>query len=308
MFVILLIGMLLTGCSSALVVANVPTHSLPPLPSETATLTPFMAVPNTPTLTITLTPTATSTPTMTPSPTPLPSATPTATWMFNEAGKVTAPILLYHHVADIEPTGRYYISPAIFEQQLAALKQWGYTAVTISSIVDALTKGADLPARPVVITFDDGDADVYQNAFPIMQKYGFVGTFYLVGLTLNARSIVTSEQVGEMITAGWEIGSHSMSHIDLTQNHDAILYEAGTSKANLSKELNVKVNTFSYPYGLIDPFVVGKVIDYGYKAGVGLGESYVHTWNDLYYLNRLEVQSSYDMDKFASLLPWHDQP
>jgi hypothetical protein len=68
------------------------------------------------------------------------------------------------------------------------------------------------------------------------------------------------------------------------------------------------VKSFAYPFGTIDPYVVTKVQDYGYQSAVGLGVSYEHTMSTLYYLSRMEVQSSYDMDKFASMLPWHDSP
>ncbi len=297
-------SLLLSSCSTVLVVTADPPTDTPQLPS----LTPFLAEKNTPTPTLTPLPTETLTPTTTQTPTPQPSPTATPTWIFNSTGKVIAPILLYHHVADIEPASRYYISPQVFQAQMEALHQWGYTAVPISTIVEVITKGGELPPRPVVITFDDGNEDVYTNAFPIMQELGFVGTFFIIGQTIGATHVVTDAQLEEMISAGWEIGSHSMSHLDLTQRHDQVQYEIGLSKSTLEKELTTKVEVFAYPYGTTDPYLVSKVQDYGYLAAVGLGTSFQHSLATLYYLSRMEVQSIYDMDKFASMLPWHDQP
>lgn len=292
--------LILSGCSSVRVLPTDPVTDTP----EPATLTPFLAVTSTATSTFTPPPTETPTATFTATSTPEPSPTITPTWILNNTGKVIAPILLYHHVADVDPANRYYISPKVFQEQMEALQSWGYTALPISTIVETIIKGGELPQRPVVITFDDGNEDVYTNAFPIMQKLGFVGTFFIVGQSIGAAHLVSAPQLEEMIAAGWEIGSHSMSHLDLTKMHDKVQYEIGMSKANLEKELKTKVHVFAYPFGTTDPYLVSKVQNYGYLAAVGLGTSYEHGWSTLFYLSRIEVQSSYDMAKFASILPW----
>lgn len=246
------------------------------------------------------------TPTLTPEPTltPTPTVTPTPEWTYHPAGEVTVPILLYHHVADIEPGNRYYVSPNAFDQQMAWLAQNGYTTITISTVVQAITTGAMLPPRPVVISFDDGDDDVYINAFPIMQKYGYVGTFYLIASRIDGKNVVTTDHVAELVAAGWEIGSHSNTHVDLSKNHDALPFEVVTSRDDLQYRLQVPVNTFAYPFGAIDPAVVNAVANNGYLGAVGLGILSNHNLSTLYYLSRLEVQSDYDMEKFISLLPW----
>jgi peptidoglycan/xylan/chitin deacetylase (PgdA/CDA1 family) len=296
----LVFSFILSGCSSVPVQPTNPVTITP----EPATLTPFLAVANTATSTITPSPTGTPTSTFTATSTLEPSPTITSTWILNNTGKVVAPILLYHHIADVDPANRYYISPKVFQEQMETLRSWGYTALPISVIVDTIIKGGELPQRPVVITFDDGDEDVYTNAFPIMQKLGFVGTFFIVGQSIGAAKLVTAPQLEEMIAAGWEIGSHSMSHLDMTQMHDKVQYEIGMSKVNLEKELKTKVCVFAYPFGTTDPYLVTKVQNYGYTAAVGLGTTYEHGWSTLFYLSRIEVQYSYDMTKFASILPW----
>jgi peptidoglycan/xylan/chitin deacetylase (PgdA/CDA1 family) len=272
--------------------------------------TPFQAVTNTPisipptyTPSPAFTPTLTNTPT--PTETPIPTETPEA--IFNPGGDVIAPILLYHHVSEAGGGNRYFVTPEVFQAQLQALRDWGYTSLTVSDLVNVLINGGELPARPVVITFDDGNIDIYQNAFPIMQEMGFVGTFYIVGNRLQSKYYVDAEQLKEMINAGWEIGDHSMSHIDLTLDHSVIGYEAATSRSVLVDALGVSINTFAYPYGKIDDFVVNSISEYGYRAGMGLGTSWRHTWGTIFYMSRIEVQGSYDMAKFASLLPWSNQ-
>ncbi len=230
----------------------------------------------------------------------------TPTWAIHPAKQITAPILLYHHIAVKDE--RYYVSPDTFRQQMETLISLGYSGITIPQLVEVLQHGGALPERPVVITFDDGDLDVYQNAFPIMQELGLVGTFYVVGTRLDSDEFIQVDQLKEMTDAGWAIGCHSMTHIDLTLNHETLTYEAGVCKSTLEKEVGVTVSTFAYPYGTMDEFVAGKVAKYGYTSAVGLGTSFDHTWGTLYYLSRLEVQNAYDLEAFKALLPWAEGP
>ena len=266
--------------------------------------TPEIGITPTAAMTITLTSEPSLTPSSTASPTPTATVTPavTATWAVHPAKQVTAPILLYHHIAVKDD--RYYISPDVFRQQMETLVSLGYTGITVPQLVEVLQHGGELPERPVVITFDDGDLDVYQNAYPILQDLGLVATFYVVGTRLNSEDVISVDQLKEMTGAGWAVGCHSMTHIDLTLNHDALTYEAGNCKSLLEKEVGVPVVTFAYPYGTMDEFVAGKVAKYGYTSAVGLGTSSNHTWGTLYYLSRLEVQNSYDLAAFKALLPW----
>jgi len=287
---------MVSGCAFGVAGAQAE-NDMPTLVAQTLTAVSIEASRN---------PTATPQPTLTHTPAPTATATPqpTPTWAFNPSGKVIAPILLYHHIAETDVPNRYYVPPTQFEEHMKWLADNGYTTIPVTLLVEALTKGAELPARPVVITFDDGDLDVYTNAFPIMQRYGQVGVFYLVAGWKDAKTVVPKENISEMIAAGWEIGSHSMTHLDLTKNHSELGREVVASRQVLKDTFQAAVNTFAYPFGSIDPPSANKVIEAGYLAGMGLGVSYTHTLYDWYYLNRLEVRSDYTMEQFIALLPW----
>ena len=274
-----------------------------PIPSITQTLLPTQT--NTPLPTMTATPLPTWT--QTPTPTQTPSPTPTATWIFNEAGRVVAPILLYHHITDITPANRYYVSPINFREQMKALKEWGFTTITPSYLRQVLVNGGDLPYRPIIITFDDGDLDVYENAYPIMLEYGFVGAFYIVSSRMGADGYVGVDQLEEMVLNGWEIGSHTVNHLDLTQNHDSAREEMLQSRLDIEDAISVTVTSLAYPYGLVDEYIATQAQEYGYFTGMGLGILTEHTWGTLYYLNRREVHGDMDLTIFASLLPWSGQ-
>jgi peptidoglycan/xylan/chitin deacetylase (PgdA/CDA1 family) len=310
------LSMPLGGCfASTNVNLSTIAPSVSPTESFTATVspTPFLAVTNTPviippsytpTLTFTPTPTDTPIPTNTPTPTDTPIPTNTPAYISNPPGHVTAPILLYHHVSDTGVGNRYYVSLDDFRAQMQALRDWGYTSITVSDLVNVLINGGDLPTRPVVITFDDGNVDIYQNAFPIMHEMGFVGTTYIVANRLQSNYFVNVEQIKEMANDGWEIGSHSMTHTDLTTDYSIARFEILQSRLTLEDAIGTPVNTFAYPYGKTDEFITNKVSDYGYRAGMGLGSSYEHTLGTLFYLSRIEVQGNYSFSKFTSLLPW----
>lgn len=265
----------------------------PPAPTATPTATASRTPPST----ATLPPTATSTPLP-------PTVTPTATWAWQAAGDVICPILLYHQIAVIEPPSRYYVPPADFQAQMEALRDWGYTAIPISLLVQAITEGAALPPRPVVITFDDGVRNVYENAFPIMRALGFPGVVYLIENAVGAENHMTSAQILEMTAAGWEVGSHSKTHLNLMENHDQVYREVAQSRLDLQSVLGVPVETFAYPYGAVDAFVMQKTSNYGYRAAVGLGALSQQGMYNLFYLSRIEVRYGTSVEQFGALLPW----
>jgi peptidoglycan/xylan/chitin deacetylase (PgdA/CDA1 family) len=261
-----------------------------------------------PTATATLAPTATVTATPTITPTLAPTATPTPSKVTIPAGSVTAPILLYHHVSTSTDTqdSRYNIPPEKFEEQMKWLYDNGYQTITVSDLVNLIYNGGEIPQRPVVITFDDGNIDNYNNAFPILKKYGFVATFYVVQTYINGEGMISTDQLKELIQAGWEIGSHSKTHAHLPAiGEDQLPDEIRMSKLNLEDKLGVTINSFAYPFGEINDNIIRLTSSFGYKSAVGLGNSFTHSMNTIFYLSRIEIQNDFSMEKFISLLPWN---
>jgi peptidoglycan/xylan/chitin deacetylase (PgdA/CDA1 family) len=223
-------------------------------------------------------------------------------------GEITVPVLLYHHVHPNTNSTLYNVPPAQFEEQMKALADWGYTTITISELVTAINKGAPLPPRPIVITFDDGNYSVYEYAFPIMEKNGFVGVNYLVVNWVDAEGYLGKSEIDEMYAAGWEVGSHSYSHADLHLDHNVAFFEMRHSMIDLAALIEQPVRTFAYPFGSFDEYLGDRVGKWGYDAAVGLGKSYVHYPYSLFYLHRIEIKHTYDLEQFGSLLPWSSPP
>ena len=238
-------------------------------------------------------------------PLPIPIA-PTA---FQGPDAVLVPILLYHRIDVSLNDSQYYVSPDKFEEQMKLLQDWGYTTITTDLLVEAISKGADLPLHPVLITFDDGHLNNYTTAFPIMQKYGFTGVVYIIGEYMGTPGYMNADQVKEMAEDGWEVGSHSMRHPDLTLlDREQQIYEIIESRRFLETELDVPVLTFAYPFGASDKAVINLAYSAGYIAGMGLGYTYDQGTSNLFALQRRGVDGTRDINAFASFLPWQGDP
>jgi hypothetical protein len=97
---------------------------------------------------------------------------------------VQVPILMYHYITT-PPTNNELeehltVAPALFSQEMDYLKSHGYSTITYNQLFDALYYGGPLPSRPIVLTFDDGQENNYQVAFPILQAHGFSGMFFII--------------------------------------------------------------------------------------------------------------------------------
>ena len=252
-------------------------------------------------------PTVTQAPTRMPTLPPAPTATPT--WVHQGPNSVIVPIILYHHV-DVSPTSsRYHLSARKFDQEMKLLHDWGYTTITTGMMLEAITEGTDLPPRPIIITFDDGNLNTYTTAFPIMQKYGFTGVVYIVGRYMGADQFMNADQIQEMAAAGWEVGSHTMTHSDLTLlEPQQQRREIVDSREFLQSQLGLPIDTIAYPFGTYDPAVLDYVYYAGYSTAVTLGSTNNQGTYNLFALQRREIKSSYDMLQFAQFLPWHGDP
>jgi peptidoglycan/xylan/chitin deacetylase (PgdA/CDA1 family) len=290
--IVLIMGLsiLLSGCGTGILAeaTSTPTTTFTPLP---------------PTETATVTQTSTVTPTFTASP------IPTATWVHQGPETVYVPIILYHRI-DISPiNSQYYVPPEKFDEEMKLLHDWGYTTITTELLIKAINEGADLPPRPILITFDDGHLNNYTIAFPIMQKYGFTGVVYIVGNYMGADQYMNADQIKEMAAAGWEVGSHGISHLDLTTLDPARQrYEVVDSRTLLENALGVPILTIAYPFGISNSGVIDYAQFAGYIGGMSLGFTYDQGVSNLYTMQRRDIKGTYDVKQFAAFLPWQGDP
>jgi peptidoglycan/xylan/chitin deacetylase (PgdA/CDA1 family) len=296
--IILLAVLLGSGCSGTKFdpFTLFPTSTVTPLPpTETARVTPTPSI--TPTFTETI--------------------APTPTWVSHAPGYVKVPIFMYHQI-EVLPTGNeFYVPPAKFASEMKLLHDWGYTTITTSMLVQTITKGSSLPPRPIIITFDDSSKSQYVNAFPVMKKYGFIGVLYTVvgyinrtgGLSTNSQHL-TIDELKEMAAAGWEIGSHTETHQNVTvMTDDQLHFEIVQSRKDLEQLLDVPVLTFAYPFGDTNRVVTDYVHFAGYIAAMDSnGCTGDQSTSNLFKLQRCEIKGSDDAESIIRFLPWLGDP
>jgi peptidoglycan/xylan/chitin deacetylase (PgdA/CDA1 family) len=166
------------------------------------------------------------------------------------------PILMYHVVkapAPGTPQAELWVPARTFRETVAALKKAGYAGVTMEQVHRAWSGGPGLPAKPVVVSFDDGYLSHYESAMPTLRDAGWPGVLNLKTGNVDPKGGIAPWQVKALVAAGWEIGAHTITHADLTTLDTAGLdREVAGSKKELEKEFGVEVNTFCYPAGKYD--------------------------------------------------------
>jgi peptidoglycan/xylan/chitin deacetylase (PgdA/CDA1 family) len=298
--------------------ADTPT---PPTPTATPTATaePVFARPQaTPehpmsdTTALALPPTPTHTPTRTPSPTATPTATPTPLLPTPDGTDRSAhlPILMYHHV-EVAPAGAgairrdLSVSPSDFEQQLLFLKQEGYESIGLQDLALHLTRGKALPDKPVILTFDDGYRDAYTNVFPLLRRFGFTATFFLVTAPIDAANpdFLSWDQVIEMHRAGMVFEPHSLDHPDMRDRTiDFLIYQILASKGAVEERTGVQCRFFAYPSGRYDQQVVDVLRSAHFWGAVLTEQGATHATGDLFALRRVRIQAGDSLAQFATKL------
>ncbi len=201
------------------------------------------------------------------------------------------PILGYHKVSETEEA--YSVPPGDFERQMAYLADAGYTAVTMAALVSHLTAGTPLPAKPVVITFDDGYADNYLTALPIMARHGMRATVFVVTDFLGERPYLTWAELKALRAAGTEIGSHTLHHRALPELPAAErLRDLAMSKEGLEWRLDAPVRFLAYPFGSFDAATVAALKATGYRGAVGTMPGLNKPGDDVYALKRINIPRS----------------
>jgi peptidoglycan/xylan/chitin deacetylase (PgdA/CDA1 family) len=238
---------------------------------------------------------------------------------------IQVPILMYHHVMPFVSTDRlsvyirtWVVPPDSFSQQMDYLAMHNYHTITFNQLFDALYYGGPLPSRPIILTFDDGDADHYQYVYPILLAHHFSGMFYIVTGQVGWDIRMTWSQLREMLSHGMQMGSHTVHHVDLSRwlyiSEEVVQQELQQSQLTLEKELGINVQQFCYPYG--DPFNRGTLLQQqkimtmlasdgyvGATTAFGMTGSMQRSLYPLALL-RIPVFGNEWLQRFVSNLPW----
>ncbi len=196
-------------------------------------------------------------------------------------------ILMYHMISPHRPGAQFNklrVPPEQFERQLAWLHDQGWTFFTLQEL---MTLAPNFPEKAVALTFDDGFADNYSRALPIMKKYGAKGTLYLVidrhnndwstkkkahhdSGELMHEPKLTDDQVHAMLASGlFELGGHTWSHANLaTLDASQKSHEIETARQELESRFDTQVTSFAYPFGIYTDEDPQRVRQAGYSNAV----------------------------------------
>ncbi len=173
-----------------------------------------------------------------------------------------APILTYH---SLDLSGSVIsVAPEGFARQMRTLAARGFTGISLSDLLDGWDGLNKLPARPVVLTFDDGFANLREHAAPLLSEFGFRATIFAISGRCGQLNdwpdqasgiprlpLLSWEELAEMTGAGFEVGAHSVTHRPLTKiSPDEAEREILESKTTIEDRLGQPVKTFAYPFGL----------------------------------------------------------
>jgi peptidoglycan/xylan/chitin deacetylase (PgdA/CDA1 family) len=292
-----------------------PTFTVTLLPSATdaPTVVPDTA---TPTLTPTPTHTATAQPTATPVPAPLePTAVLTPIPIGPPAPDGVAriadvPILMYHYISAAPLANdriRYSLSvtPEMFDAQLKLLRDRSFTTITLRDLYNYLAIGTPLPDNPIILTFDDGYIDNYTNALPILQKYGMIGTFFvLTGPADDGDPAYLSwDMIQEMSNAGMDIQLHSRAHLDMRNRpYEWLVFQIIGGRQSIEGHTGKPVNFIAYPSGKYDANLQRFLRDTNFWAAVTTAAGIRHVLPEALAWDRVRISGQLRLADFAKLL------
>ena len=203
----------------------------------------------------------------------------------NKGSLKDIPILTYHCIDDtIFGVREMFVSPGAFDEQMKYIKEQGYTPITFEDLdkIDSIDK-------PIMITLDDGYEDNYLYAYPILKKYHFKATIFLIVNAINKPKYLKMEEISQMKDL-IDFQSHTLSHPHLADlDEGKILFELAQSKRGLESLLKKKVSVIAYPYGSYNQKVIEIAKRY-YRFGVTthFGKFYVGA-EDNYQIKRMSV-------------------
>lgn len=203
------------------------------------------------------------------SPTPSPTPAPVVYRGFC----LNVPVIFYHHIQPLSEAkengnGGLTVDPETFDAQMAYLVSRGYTTISAERLAEALLGKAGLPAKSIVVSMDDGYADIYTYAYPIMQKYGIVASLAISTGLLNNPGYMSWDQLRQMTSSGKVfVYNHTWSHANLYQaSKEKAQYEVVTAKGQLAEYLGSNSSVFFHPYGGASNEAIGVLRANGYSA------------------------------------------
>jgi peptidoglycan/xylan/chitin deacetylase (PgdA/CDA1 family) len=196
------------------------------------------------------------------------------------AARADVPVLCYHQIrpltsADGAAARPYIVDPGVFSKQMASLAAARFHTITGDQLVAHVARGARLPSKPVLLTFDDGSAGQFTNALPVLRRHGFVATFFIMTVVLDKPGWLTRRQVRALDRAGMSIGTHTWDHSAVPKYTNADWpRQIDEPTRTLERLVGHPVRLFAYPFGLWDAAAIPHLWHAGLRAAFQLSERF----------------------------------
>jgi len=227
------------------------------------------------------------------------------------------PVLFYHKIGYPPPEAKLvnlYVTPENFYKQLKYLKLRGFRTINCETYFKIRRNLMNPPYKPILITFDDGFKNNYTYAFPILKKFGFIATIFIVVGDIGKKvrweeseedlpeEILSWEEIKEMHRYGIDFQSHGFTHRHLDALPvEEVEEEIKNSKRILEENLEKKIEFFAYPYGSYNEKVKEILKKHGFKAGFTTRKG---KERDLYEIRRVGIKYKHKLWKFIRYVEW----
>lgn len=222
------------------------------------------------------------------------------------------PILCYHQV-EPKASGKYSLNLDKFKEQLAYLKTRKYQTVNSDGLLEYINGTASDTEKKIAITFDDGYRTVYDYAFPEMKKHGFKGIVCIYPEFIGSRLAMKWRELEELISEGWSVECHSMSHSNLSKYYrntdkyaDFLGKEILESKNIIEKRVKNKVKLMVWPYGVYTDKTIQFSENSGFKGAMTVDGGGNYVGISPWLIKRQIVYSTDSMNKFLIRLGMRD--
>jgi peptidoglycan/xylan/chitin deacetylase (PgdA/CDA1 family) len=206
------------------------------------------------------------------------------------------PIVMYHSVKPLAAKGDLLtVSVDTFQRQMKFLKDNRYNVMALETVSEYISTRKNVPPRTIVLTFDDGYKDNYTYVFPVLKKYNFPATIFLILSRIGGPDMLSWDEVKEMRDSGLvSFGSHTFTHpfLDTLRSSQDLKREVSGSKSALEEKLGKPVGLFCYPCGRFNPEVIKAVKDAGYREAVGVNPGMRFSDNDIFVLKRMRISEN----------------
>ncbi len=204
------------------------------------------------------------------------------------------PVLCYHHIREAKPGQSetfksYSVSPQQFAEQMRALKDSGYETILPDQLYNYMVYGTRLPAKSVMLTFDDTDEEQYSIGWQEMKKYGFRGVFFIMTISIDKPRYMSKSQLKELSDSGNAVESH-------TWDHHMVTHYAGEDwnkqfiqpRKTIENITGKSAEYFAYPYGLWNAAAIPELKKAGFRMAFILSTKRDST-EPLYTVRRMIV-------------------